>query len=104
MDNEVKKAIETLTAATANCAVGDRHIVVLDRGWIFAGRMSLDTETNVYTVTDCVNIRYFKKVGFGGLSQGAKKAEATLDKCVPIKFHARAMIFCVPISEGWENE
>ena len=104
MNSEIKKAIEVLEKATANCAVGDRHIVVLDRGWIFAGRMSLDKETNVYTVTDCVNIRYFKKVGFGGLSQGAKNAEATLDKCVPIKFHARAMIFCVPISENWENE
>lgn len=102
--DEIKKAIDVLTAATANCAAGDRHIVVLDRGWVFAGRMSLDKETNIYTVTDCLNIRYWKKVGFGGLSQGAKKAEATLDDCVPIKFHARAMIFCVPIPEGWENE
>ena len=104
MSKEIKEAIELLTAATSNCAQGDRHIVVLDRGWIFAGKMSLEKETNIYTVTDCVNIRSFKKVGFGGLSQGAKTAEAVLDKCVPITFHARAMIFCVPISEGWDNE
>jgi len=104
MKSEIERAIETLKSATANCAVGDRHIVVLNRGWMFAGRMSLDKVTNIYTVTDCVNIRSFKKVGFGGLSRGAKTAEAILDTCVPIKFHARAMILCVPISDGWENE
>jgi hypothetical protein len=104
MKDEVKKAIETLTAATSSCATGDRHIAVLDRGWIFAGDMSLESKTEIYTMTNCVNIRYFKKVGFGGLTQGAKNAEAILDKCLPIKFHRSAMILCLPISENWENE
>jgi hypothetical protein len=103
MSDEIKQALDTLKKATANCAIGDRHITVLDRGWIMVGNMSLDKDTGVYTMTDCANIRSFKKVGFGGLTQGAKNAEAVLDKCAPIKFHARAMIFCVPISEGWEN-
>ena len=104
MNDEIRNAIKILETATANCATGDRHIVVLDRGWIFAGNMSFDTETHVYTVTNCVNVRSFKKVGFGGLTRGAKSANAILDKSVPIKFHSRAMIFCVPISAGWENE
>ena len=104
MKEEIREAIEVLKAATSNCAQGDRHIAVLDRGWIFAGNMSLDVETGVYTMTDCVNIRYYKKIGFGGLAKkGAKAAEATLDKCAPIRFHKRAMIFCVPIGSDWDE-
>lgn len=102
--NDVKKAIETLQAATANCAVGDRHIAVLDRGWIFVGNMSLNKETNVYTLTDCQNVRKWERAGFGGLSKGAKSAGATMDPSSPMKFHASALIFCVPITGEWENE
>lgn len=102
MNDEIKKALKVLQSATANCAQGDRHIAVLDRGWIFAGNMSLDPETNVYTMTDCVNIRKWTSGGFGAVSQSVGAAGATLDECAPIKFHARAMIFCVPIGSDWD--
>jgi hypothetical protein len=100
---DVKKAIETITKANASCATGDRYIVVIDRGWIFAGELSCP-ENDIYTLTNCVNVRKWEKGGFGALSRGAKTAGATLDETAPLKFHRSAMIFCVPIVEGWENE
>lgn len=103
MKKEIKNAIEVLQKATANCAQGDRHIVVLDRGWIFAGDMSLDKETNVYTLSNCVNIRKWETGGFGGLTLSAKVSKATLNECSLIRFHASAMIFCVPIDGDWDE-
>ncbi len=99
---DVKKAIETLTKATATCAAGDRHIVVLDRGWIFAGDLSKD-EHNVYTLSNAVNVQRWEKGGFGALSKSATKAGATLSECEPLRFAASAMIFVVPISEDWHE-
>ena len=103
MNHEVKEAIKVLEAATANCAQGDRHIAVLDRGWIFAGDMSLDTDTGVYTMTNCVNIRKWTKGGFGALSRSVVDSGAISDKCATIKFHARSMILCVPIGGDWDE-
>lgn len=100
MREDVKKAIEVIEKATANCAKGDRHLVVLDRGWIFAGDMSL--KDDVYTVTNCKNVRKWNKGGFGALSKSASLAGATLDDCEAIRFKASAMIFAVPIAEEWD--
>ena len=103
MKDEIKKAIKTLEAATANCAAGDRHLVVLDRGWIFAGDMSLDEETGGYTLSDCVNVRKWKQGGFGALSKSATAAGAALDACAMIRFHRSAMILSVPIAGDWDE-
>ena len=69
MRDDVKKAIEVIEKATANCAKGDRHLIVLDRGWIFAGDMSLKDYD--YTDTNCQNKRKWGKGGFGALSRSA---------------------------------
>ena len=103
MQDEVRKAIETITAATASCAAGDRHIAVLDRGWIFAGDMSFDPDTKTYTMTSCVNVRKWQLGGFGALSKGASNANATLDECAPIRFHTSALILAVPIGSDWNE-
>ncbi len=100
--NEVKKAIETLQRVTANCTAGDRHLVVLDRGWIFAGNLSMD-EHGVYTITNCKNVRKWASGGWGGLSLSAKDSGAVLDDCAPVKFEASARLFVTPIGEGWDE-
>ena len=100
MKDEVRNAIKVIEQATANCAEGDRHLVVLDRGWIFAGDMSL--KDNVYTVVNCKNVRKWGKGGFGALTKSASLAGATLDECEPIRFKSSALIFAVPIAEDWD--
>jgi len=80
---------------------GNRHIVVLDRGWIFAGELSQD-EQGMYRLTQAVNVRRWKQNGFGGLTKSATASGAELDPCDPITFSASAMILAVPIGGDWD--
>ncbi|MCP4539849.1 MAG: hypothetical protein GY832_22140 [Chloroflexi bacterium] len=101
MDKELKQAFEVIEKRTAKCTEGDRHIVVLDRGWIFVGNLSLTED--VYTLTNAVNIRKWEKGGFGALSKSREAAGATLDSCEPIRFAKGAPLFVVPIQEDWHE-
>ena len=58
--NEIKAALEEYQDVE-----GDRCIVVLDRGWIFVGNLSVD-ETNTCTLRNVHNIRKWSSGGFGG--------------------------------------
>jgi len=102
---ELEKAIEVVTEAAKQCeaAKGTRHLVVLDRGFIFAGNLAYNDKDDWYTLTSVVNVRKWKKNGFGGLVKSAKDAEATLDPCGTIKFKNSALIFVAPISKDWAN-
>ena len=98
---DVKEAIKTIQSATANCRTGDRHIVVLDRGWIFVGNLSC--KDDVYTLSNCKNIRKWSTGGFGALSRSAKESGATMDDAAPLRFDKRAMIFVVPVGADWDE-
>jgi len=78
-------------------ASGPMSIVVLTSGWIFVGRW------DGTTITEAENVRYFKKVGFGGLTQGAKHAGATLDKSRDVRPNASAILFTAQLPEGWHD-
>ncbi len=78
---------------------GPLSIVVLHRGWMFVGRW--DGESGV--ISQCENIRSFKSVGFGGLTQGARTAGAKLDKCRDVTVDPSAYMFHVPVAEGWHD-
>ena len=81
---------------------GSGCIVVLHRGWIFAGNLTFDESGQMYTLTDAVNVRSWQSGGFGGLSKSAKTSCAVLDPCEDIVFAPSAMIFSVPLMEGWD--
>jgi len=102
MSDDIKKAIATLERATANCTAGDRHLVVLDRGWVFVGDLSQD-DHGIFTINNCQNVRKWSSGGFGLLSQSATKAGAVLDGCAPIRFEKSARIFVVPVSGDWDE-
>ncbi|MHC5062127.1 MAG: hypothetical protein ACYTFK_13765 [Planctomycetota bacterium] len=103
MKKEIENAINVLKEAVTEQPEGPRHIVVLDRGWIFVGDLSQDPVNQMYALSNCVNIRKWSKLGFGGLSKSAKESGATLDNCADIHFHPRAMVFCVPINGDWDE-
>ena len=100
MKDDVQKAIQTIQDNLCTGEAKGRHIVVLDRGWIFVGNLT-KLDDDGYMLSDCYNIRKWQSGGFGGLTQGATTAQATLDSSRPIKFRSRAMLFCVPVSEDW---
>ena len=98
-----KEALKTLADAIEAIPRGSRHIVVLDRGWIFVGNLEADSPAaENYTLTNVLNVRTWKQGGFGALSLSAKEAGAVLDKSAPLKFHRSAVIFMVPVGEAWD--
>lgn len=101
-----KEALKVIEKSLEECKLvrGGRHIVVLDRGWIFVGDLILEKE-DVYILSNAKNVRKWETGGFGGLTKSAKNSGAVLDESEPLKFHKSAMIFCVPVKSGWgENE
>ena len=74
---------------------GRRRVVVLDRGWIFAGDLSED-ETKLANV---VNVRKWERFGFGGLCKDPTAAGAVLDPCENLELSG--WIFCVEVADDW---
>jgi len=97
---------EQVSKALTECDIDcdGPHIVVLHRGWIFKGNLRFNEEDGKYVLVDACNVRKWSSGGFGGLTQGAKSSQATLDKCNPLQFDPAAMIFCVPVESDWENK
>jgi hypothetical protein len=99
---EIRNALKTVEEALESAPEGDRHIVVLDRGWIFVG--DLREEDGKIILSNCVNVRKWTQGGFGGLTKDPRGSGAVLDQCEPISFHKSAVIFMVPVVEDWPNE
>jgi len=78
---------------------GRRHIVVLDRGFIFVGDLS--EGERVSTLADCYNIRKWDSGGFGGMEVDPKGSGVVLDKCSDKIFKPGAEIFMTPVSDSW---
>ena len=101
MEDKLKEAMETINDHLCHGKAKGRHIVVLDRGWIFVGRLTLLEDEESYILTECKNIRRWSSGGFGGLTKSCSESGAETDDCRAIKFRKKAMIFCVPIGEDW---
>ena len=99
---ETDEAMEVIKNSLSQCVKGERFIVVLDSGWIFAGSLK-DEGENKWSLSFCQNVRKWNKGGFGLLTKSAKKAEATLDDCNPIVFHKSRVIFMSPIKADWHE-
>ena len=86
---------------------GNRHIVFLDRGFIFEGVLTLqegeDGAFGTYTLTDCSNIRKWSRGGIGGLLKSAVESGATLDPSPDVRFQEASEIFMAPTPLGWKE-
>ncbi|RLC85307.1 MAG: hypothetical protein DRJ03_11995, partial [Chloroflexi bacterium] len=98
-ERSTRRVRDTGKGARAEKPSGNRNIVVLDRGWTFCGLLSKDAN-DTYTLADCTNIRKYKN-GFGELTKGAKRADATLDDGEAICF--KDPIFVVPVADNWRD-
>ena len=77
-------------------------IVVLDRGWVFVGKLTYDEDGNG-VLTHAANIRQW------GTTQGLPEIQSgptpktVLDRCsLPIRFQS-AILTLDAAEEGWEN-
>lgn len=76
---------------------GNRAIIVVDRGWIFAGDVT--RENGRIKLSRALHVFKWESVGFAGMIENTKKAD--LRKIADVDIPEDAEIFCVPVSESW---
>jgi hypothetical protein len=84
--------------------IGLLRIVVLDRGWVFVGRVTAETEAGV-VIDDACCVRYWgTKNGLGELAASGPLRETKLDPSPRIVAPMRAVIFFMDCDESkWKN-
>jgi hypothetical protein len=80
---------------------GNRYVVVVDRGWIFAGDMSIVEvfgEKHI-RLDRALHVFKWESVGFAGMIKNTEKADLRPIDPVEIPFDAK--IYHVQVSDSW---
>jgi hypothetical protein len=81
-------------------AAGTRAVVVVDRGWIFAGDVT--REGNRIFLDNAVWVFRWESIGFDGVIANPKDKNVTLRKMKNrVEIPAQSEIFSVPVSDDW---
>jgi hypothetical protein len=79
---------------------GNRAVIVVDRGWIFAGDVT--RENGRITLTRAIHVFRWESIGFDGVIANPKSGKVTLKKMVnPVEIPEGSEIFAVPVSDDW---
>ena len=79
---------------------GNRHVVVVDRGWIFAG--DVEQENGRLKLARAVHVLSWPSGGFAGLVKDPKVVGAKLFRLdSPVDIPLDSEIFRVPVDESW---
>lgn len=78
---------------------GTRAVVVVDRGWIFAGDVT--REDGRIRLSNALHVFRWESIGFAGMIDDPKKAKADLRKIADVDIPAGAEVFCVPVTDNW---
>jgi len=96
MENVVINGIEY---APVTRKTGTRAVVVVDRGWIFAGDVT--RENGRIKLSNALHVFKWESVGFAGMIANTKKAKADLREIADVDIPEGAEVFCVPVPDGW---
>ena len=83
-------------------AEGARAVVVVDRGWIFAGDVSESEDGERLVLQRAVWVFRWQSIGFNGVLSDPNSDKADirrLNHCVEVP--KAAVIFRVPVADGW---
>lgn len=78
---------------------GNRAVVVVDRGWIFAGDVT--EENGRIRITRAVHVFRWESIGFSGMIEQPKSNKVTLKPIADVDLPAGAEVFRVPVSDEW---
>jgi hypothetical protein len=80
--------------------IGTRALVVVDKGWIFAGDVT--RENGRIRLTNAVWVFRWESIGFDGVIADPKNSKVTI-KPMPngVDIPEGAEVFCVPVADGW---
>lgn len=102
MSNTINiNGIEYIPAYEAQPSIaGNRAVIVVDRGWIFAGDVT--RENGRIRLDRAVWVFRWESVGFDGVIADPKSSEVTI-KPMPngVDLPDGAEIFCVPVNDQW---
>ena len=91
--------IDGVEYAPINKNSSNRAVVVVDRGWIFAGDVT--RENGRIRLARALHVFKWESVGFAGMIDSPKKAKADLRPVADVDIPEGAEIFCVPVVEDW---
>lgn len=80
--------------------IGNRAVVVIDRGWVFAGDVT--RENGRIKLTRAVHVFRWESIGFDGMIANPKSNKVTL-KTMPtgVDIPQGAEVFFVPVDANW---
>lgn len=79
---------------------GTRAVVVVDRGWIFAG--DVKRENGRICLTRAIHVFRWESIGFDGMIANPKSSKVTLKALAnPVDIPAGAEVFTVPVPDDW---
>ncbi len=78
---------------------GTRAVVVVDRGWIFAGDVT--RENGRIRLSNALHVYKWSCVGFPAVIDDPKKAKADLRPIADVDIPAGSEIFCIPVGDTW---
>lgn len=80
-------------------ANGNRAVVVVDRGWIFAGDVT-EKDGRIY-LSRCVWVFRWESVGFAAVVADPKKAKADIRPIDDVDIPKGSEIFRIPVADDW---
>ena len=108
-ESKMEKSINTITVngvdyvradQVQQTPVGNRAVVVVDRGWIFAG--DITRKNGRIKLTRAVHVFRWESIGFNGMISNPKSVKVTI-KPMPngVDIPEGAEVFCVPVETNW---
>lgn len=78
---------------------GNRAVVVVDRGWIFAGDVT--EENGRIKLSRALHVFRWESIGFNGMIEAPKSSKVTLKPISDVDIPAGAEVFRVPVETNW---
>ncbi len=78
---------------------GNRHVIIADRGWVFAG--NLTEKDGFLTFTEAVHVRSWSEIGFDGLIKDPTKKAVLKKMAYPVILPSDSELFRIPVPETW---
>jgi hypothetical protein len=88
--------VEYVRADAVPAPTGNRAVVVVDRGWIFAGDVT--RENGRIKLTRALHVFKWQSIGFAKM---VKTADADLRPINDVDIPEDSEIFCVPVGDSW---
>jgi hypothetical protein len=97
MENVIINGVEY--APVVSRPKGNRAVVVVDRGWMFAGDVT--RENGRIKMARVVWLFRWEEVGFAAVLADPKSPKADLRPFDDVDIPEGAEIFCIPVSDDW---